>query len=174
MALGLQWDSDVCSLSHFHNLFEEFCSIFIKPNVQAVDLPGCDGPVTAREAPVSGAEQGVCGGALRGTIQVMFFWLHPKTTARRWCRTKGVRGPPHSAVPPAFPSALLGLSSLPPSLLHIGLTKGHAQNTPNVVQSGEVERGVIVCHSVLSLDFIVPPLSQCRRNKVHLGANKSF
>lgn len=29
------------------------------------------------------------GGALRGTIQVTFFWLHPKTTARRWVqRTK--------------------------------------------------------------------------------------
>lgn len=57
MALGLQWDSDVCSLSHFHNLFEEFCSIFIEPNVQAVDLPDCDGPVTAREAPVSGQDR---------------------------------------------------------------------------------------------------------------------
>lgn len=85
----------------------------------------------------------VCGlgGPLRGTIQVTSFWLHPKTTARRWCRTKGVHGPPHSAVPPAFPSALLGLSPLPPSLLHIMLTKGHTQNTPNVGPEWQSRKG---------------------------------
>lgn len=55
MALDLQWDSDVCSLSHFHNLFEGYCSIFIKPNVQIVYLPGYYGPVIVCEALVSEA-----------------------------------------------------------------------------------------------------------------------
>ena len=74
----------------------------------------------------------------------------------------------------SLPLSPPGSVPLPPSLLHIRLTKGHAQNIPNVVQGGEVERGVVFCHSVLSLDFVFPPLSQCQRNKVHLGANKSF
>lgn len=44
-----------CPLSHFHNLFEEFCSIFIKPNVQIVYLPDCYGPAIVCEALVSEA-----------------------------------------------------------------------------------------------------------------------
>lgn len=43
------------------------------------------------------------------------------------------------------------------------------------VQCGKAERGVISCHSVLSLlDFVFLLLSQCQRNKVRLRANKSF
>jgi hypothetical protein len=48
------------SWSHFHNLFEEFCSIFIKLNVQIVYLPGYCGPVIVWEALVS--EAGLAAG----------------------------------------------------------------------------------------------------------------
>ena len=132
MALGLQWDSDVCPLSHFHNLFEEFCSIFIEPDVQAVDLPGCDGPVTAREAPVSGAGQGVgAGGSGRhNTGNVLLAPSQDHST--QMVQDKRRAWPTSFSCSSSLPLSPPGSVPLPPSLLHIRLTKGHAQNTPNV------------------------------------------
>lgn len=64
MTLGLQWDSEVCSFNHFHNLFEEFCLIFKKPNVQVGYLPGYYGPVFACEDALSEAELAAAPGLL--------------------------------------------------------------------------------------------------------------
>lgn len=85
-----------------------------------------------------------------------------------------------SAVPLAFSPSLLGMC-LPCSLLPSRecLYHSHGQRamlkTPQVlVQYGQAERGEIYCPSVLSLDFVLTLLFECQRNKVHLGANKSF
>ena len=85
-----------------------------------------------------------------------------------------------SAVPLAFSPTLPGLL-LPRSQLpsRERLYHSHGQRamlkTPQVlVQYGKAERGEIYCHSVLSLDFVLTLLFECQRNKVHLGANKSF
>lgn len=65
--------------------------------------------------------------------------------------------------------------SLPPLLYSTSHWQKAMFRIPQMwVQCGKAERGVISCHSVLSLDFVFLLLSQCQRNKVRLGANKSF
>lgn len=82
------------------------------------------------------------------------------------CSSSLLPSPPGSA--PSPPSRLLFSRE---QLTPLRLTKGHAQNTPKY---GQAERGAIYCHSVFSLDFVFTLLFKCQRNKVHLGANKSF
>lgn len=76
----------------FHNLFEEFCSIFIEPNVQIVYEPGCWGPVTCAGPRVCGRLAAAPHAA--GAVQVTLPWLRSQHCSTQMAGNKGLRGPP--------------------------------------------------------------------------------
>lgn len=104
------------SCSYFHNLFEEFCSIFIKPNVPIIYVPGYYDPVTVYEVLMWEAGLVASPQPRRTQYRLCCFGFAPKPQDTDGGEQKVCMAHQNSAALPAIsqPSWVLSLIPTPP------------------------------------------------------------